>query len=630
MQLLMLVLPALAVAASAAAQCGALIREHGFSANLPGKPMQYCDSIQCCCDFCHATANCEWWTWNGLGAANGTTATAGGNGYCYAKASNASGGGSPSMVSGGTTPGPPVPPPPPIVVALPNGVRAISAIEPTYASWNIDSSCNRGFHRTAFANPNLGAAAKGLAPSRLRFGGSGNDNLVYGLTPGSPACAAAGIVPPNATSECSYLTPGCLNATQMDALYAFAVSSGAELLFGVAFGLDKACAVTKATGAYKWDPANAQSLLDYLVATNKTEGVWGFELGNELNNHGGAPCNLTAEMQAGALLAFAPRVRAALPAAKFVGPDTGYASPEAWLAAYLPLVADGGATPLIHGVTHHVYPGISRNGFDSFSGLDSSNGEIEWYVKTIRAYADPKTQIWAGEDGPIGGGDSGTCGSKSVCGTYASALWYADDLANRAAFGFSQYQRQTFFGGAYGLTTSAHAHSQSALGATEAILLRPDYWVNFLWKRVLGTSVLNATVTVPTVRAYAFSGIPASPFAAPACRADGAVQLLLINLDAKANATVQLPAAAKSNAAAGVAGATFNAWLLEPVVNSTGGLDPFALQVRLNGEVLETTVDVSQGPSPSSFLEHIPVAAAQGVVSEGVVLPPLAVAFLCL
>ena len=40
----------------------------------------------------------------------------------------------------------------------------------------------------------------------------------------------------------------------------------------------------------------------------------------------------------------------------------------------------------------------------------------------------------------MGGGNDGTCGGdKSVCGTYASALGYADDLANRAKHGFSQY-----------------------------------------------------------------------------------------------------------------------------------------------------------------------------------------------
>lgn len=66
-----------------------------------------------------------------------------GNGYCYAKASNASGPGSATMVSGGVTVGPPLPPDPPAVITLVS-TTAVSTTESTYASWNIDSSCNRG------------------------------------------------------------------------------------------------------------------------------------------------------------------------------------------------------------------------------------------------------------------------------------------------------------------------------------------------------------------------------------------------------------------------------------------------------------------------------------------------------
>lgn len=58
----------------------------------------------------------------------------------------------------------------------------VNTVDEKFASWNIDSSCNRGFHRTNFSNPNLAAAGLGLAPSRLRFGGSGNDNRTLRTT----------------------------------------------------------------------------------------------------------------------------------------------------------------------------------------------------------------------------------------------------------------------------------------------------------------------------------------------------------------------------------------------------------------------------------------------------------------
>jgi hypothetical protein len=232
------------------------------------------------------------------------------------------------MISGGTGAGPPLPPPPPVTIQLVSE-KVVSVTEPTYASWNIDASCNRGFHKTNWSNPNLLAAAKGLAPSKLRFGGSGNDALVYGLTPGSPECAD---VPPQ--TDCAYTTPGCLNASHWNDLYAFAEGSGTEFIFGVAFGLPQACAEGK---SYVWNATNAATLLDYLSSHGQK--VWGFELGNEVNNNGGSPCNLTAPQQAAALLAFAGMVDKKQHGAKLIGPDTGYKNWKDWLTTYLPLVA---------------------------------------------------------------------------------------------------------------------------------------------------------------------------------------------------------------------------------------------------------------------------------------------------
>ena len=485
-------------------------------------------------------------------------------------------------------------------VSLPSSDNAISSMNPTFASWNIDPSCNRGFRDTDFANANLLAAATALQPARLRFGGSGADALVYGLTPGSPECAAAGVN--ESACDTGYVTPGCLNASHWDGLFALANASGAEFIFGVSINLAAACA---AGPNYVWDGANAANLLAYLTASGQK--VWGFELGNEVNNNGGAPCNLTAAMQAAAFVKFAGMVAAALPGARLVGPDTGYRDWQAWLQALLPLVPRG----LLHAVTHHVYLGMERDGFNSPSLLDSPLPEIEWYSATVAALA-PGAQIWAGENGPIGGGNDGTCGALSVCGTFASVIFYADDMGLRAKHGFSQYNRQDLFGGAYGLTNSPSG--RMALARDDAIVLRPDFWVAFLWKRTLGLGVLNATSSSRTLRAYAFVGAPPSPFASSLC---GGVALLLVNLDDSAAPTaVALPA---------VAGASsFAAWSLAPT--AAGGA--FGDEATLNGAALPTDVDVSKG-DPRAFLQRIVEAPVAGKVSDGAQLPPLSATFLC-
>lgn len=479
--------------------------------------------------------------------------------------------------------------------------KVVSKTEPTYASWNIDSSCNRGFHHTNFTNPNLLAAARGLRPSRLRFGGSGNDYLVYGLSPASPECT--GIAP----SDCGYFTPGCLNATQWGNLHDFAVKSNADFIFGVSYGLEQAC---REGSMYQWNSSNAAVLLAHINSNGQH--VWGFELGNEVNNNGGTPCNQTAEQQAAAQRTFSKMVQSKLPGAKFIGPDTGYQNWQDWLATYLPLVSDKAvpASQRLHAITHHVYAGIRRSNYNSTATLDGSSAEIEWYTSKLRELV-PDAQIWAGEDGPIGGGNDGTCGQNSACGTYATTLWYADDLAKRAKHGFSQYQRQSLFGGHYGLTNSPS--EEMILSPTDQLMLRPDYWTNFMWKRTLGTNVFNVSSSSSQVRAYGFSGNPPSPFAAPECSDNVRLQMLLINLD-KDLAMVELPAV----------GSTYAAWKLAPPSDG-----PNSKSILLNDMPLPDRVDVSKR-DPEAFLEKIPHAAVKNEVIAGLVLPSLSTSFVCI
>ena len=94
----------------------------------------------------------------------------------------------------------------------------------------------------------------------------------------------------------------------------------------------------------------------------------------------------------------------------------------------------------------------------------------------------PGAQVWAGEDGPVGGGEDGTCGqNNSVCGTYATVPWYANDLGHRAVLGFSQYQRQDLLGGRYSLLGSPH--DNEFLGRADAVTIHPDFWVGVRLRR---------------------------------------------------------------------------------------------------------------------------------------------------
>ena len=457
-----------------------------------------------------------------------------------------------------------------------------------YASWNIDPSCNRGFHETRFDNPNLVAAATGLAPSRLRFGGSGADFLTYSFTDGTPDCP-----PVDPTAGCHYVTPGCLNATHATQLLGLGAASGSDFIFGIAYNETDACDGKPWATSGGLD--NAQRLLAFLHDTQQS--VWGFELANEPNNAGCAP----PSFQEAAFAAFAEVLPTPAPA--LVGPDCGYLNPETYIQSFLsPSTAN-----LLHAVTYHAYNGIKRSSWNSPAQLDTVLKDISWFVATVKSQA-PNAEIWAGEMGPIGGGDDGTCGPLSVCGTYASAVWYADELALRASFNFSQFNRQDLFGGHYGLVDSVSG--EMALSVTDPLVVRPDYWVNFLWKRTLGRQVFNASSSDPMVRAYAFSGAPTSPFASPHCSAS---QLLLINLHNDTGV---------SAVANGVGGATYAAFSLTPSDGVFGGM------TSLNNVALANQIDASV-VDPKTFLQNITVAPITGRTADGIVLAPASITVVC-
>lgn len=492
-------------------------------------------------------------------------------------------------------------------LAAPDATISIDASAPVnvvgdaYISFNLDPSCNRGFHQTNYSNPSLTAAAYYLQPARLRFGGSGADSLVYSFAPGAPDCAAVPSPPPPLAPGCDYVTPGCLNASQAAALFDLAAAANAPLVFGIAFNQSAALA-----GA-PWDSANAARLLAWLAATRRT--VYAWELGNEVNNGGGGA--KVAAQQAAAFVALAGLVAASsAPAARLVGPDTGAVSPEPFIGAFLAAAPRG----LVSAVTHHVYLGLSRSNLATPAALaaklDSALPELRAFVANVAANASG-AEPWAGEMGPIGGGDDGSCGAASVCGTFASALYYADDAALRAAHGYAQHNRQDLFGGHYGLVNSVSG--AMALGAADALVVTPDYWVAWLWKRTLGGSVFAANSSAPSVRAYAFRGSPPSPFAARAQCGAAAAQLLLLNL-AGAPAAVALPPAA----------ASFSAWALAP----RGG-DAFATEAELNGAPLPTVLDAAT-TDPAPALGFIGVPPVSGAAAAGLTLPGWAVAFVCL
>jgi len=304
-------------------------------------PVANVSSFAACCALCFAKEPgdapfgiCAAWSWNANARA------------CWLK--DGSGTAAPKVtdISGVLDSAPPVP------VA----VRTTSALATTnrnFASWNVDASYNRGFVHIDFSNVNLLAAATSLAPSTMRFGGGGNDYLRY---------TTAESEPPLCTSDNDSDAFVCLNASHFDDLYGLAERSGTDVIFGISFDMNRACAEKE---HYVWDGTNAAALLKSMRA-HKME-IWAFELGNEVNNRE-STCALNATQQAAAMRALDALVDATWPPMErrplLIGPDTGYRRPQEWLATYLD-TATHYAPPLtqpIHAVTHRAFTAPAHRG----------------------------------------------------------------------------------------------------------------------------------------------------------------------------------------------------------------------------------------------------------------------------
>jgi hypothetical protein len=207
--------------------------------NVPG-----CASAAACCDLCAADSPCRAFTYE-LSRHE-----------CFLK--NGTEGrhsGSKGTVSGAPAPPPLVTP----VITLQHG--PISRIDPHYKSWNIDASSNRQWDTRNLSAPLLHYLAGASEPGLLRFGGSGNDGLRYGVGRPCPVGAASGAG-----------SGRCLNESHFSRLMEFAEAAGSRIVFGIN--------IRTHDSQGRWDPTEFSSLLQWAIAKGWGSVFWGFELGN--------------------------------------------------------------------------------------------------------------------------------------------------------------------------------------------------------------------------------------------------------------------------------------------------------------------------------------------------------------
>ncbi|MEM1348062.1 MAG: hypothetical protein AAGI01_05845, partial [Myxococcota bacterium] len=391
-----------------------------------------------------------------------------------------------------------------------------------------------------FDHPRLRALAGALAPSMLRVGGSEADRIYYDLG------GESSVRPPRGFHE-------VLTKQRWDEVGRFA----RELDFEVIFTLNAGPGVRDESG--RWMDEQARALVAYTTERAYPVRVW--ELGNELNAfwvvHGitesVAPAVYGEDLQ---------RARRVLdevaPGAKLAGPSSAFWPKwgEGVRVMGRALEAAGGAVDV---VTWHYYPQqssrcpVRSRPARPWTLLDGDNlDEVSRWAGVVERARDahaPGAEVWLGETGHA------QCGGQvGLSDTFASSLWWVDQLGLIARRGQPVAVRQTLVGSDYGLLDP------------ETFAPRPDYWATLLWRRLMGARVLEATLEggAEHVRTYAhcMRGAP------------GHVSVVLINRSAWRRASVELPSRPGSRAVH---------------VLSAAGLR--SRTVRHNGRVLELGPD---------------------------------------
>ncbi len=392
---------------------------------------------------------------------------------------------------------------------------AIHSVDERYLSFSIDISVLAGgnwwegsktTHRGLgtkripplnLNHPKLDALTQHLQPAYLRVGGSEADKIHY-FQSSAPSDDLV------------------LSEDQWNALHAFVKRNQLKFAFTFKYGLFK----RKWHG--QWQANEVERLLDHAKTHQHCLDVC--ELGNELNAYWafhGIAAQPRAKHLATDYHAFARAIAKKHPNAKIIGPGSAFwpklgetIRPLSNITQKFLRHCQAQGTPLDI-IDWHYYPFQSFRApvrtrtarLRSFLKPSALNDFMRYatHIRTLRDRYYPTAKLWVGESG------SAQCGGEpELSDRFVSCFWWADQLGLGARAQHHVMIRQSLIGGDYGLIDRLK------------IKPRPDYWVSWLWKRLMGRAVFEVQSPHHMLRAYCHSS------------AQGVGKtLLLINLSGK-------------------------------------------------------------------------------------------------
>lgn len=364
-------------------------------------------------------------------------------------------------------------------------------------------------------NPRLRTLAAALGPAYMRVSGTWANSTYFHDADDPPPAA-----PPSGFG-------GVLTRDQWRGVVEFSKAANARVVTSFAISPG----VRDDAGA--WTPDGVRKLLAYTSSIGGS--IAAAEFFNEPNIPviGGAPKGYDAAAYGRDFRAFLPFIRKAAPGLMVLGPGS---VSEGGLLASFPggiksqdmLTAAG---PGVDVFSYHFYGGVSERcagrGQSGPAALDQVSPETalteEWLSRTerdARFYAalrdrfEPGRPLWLTETGEA------ACGGNPWASTFTDTFRYAEQLGRLARMGVQVVMHNTL------------AASDYALIDEDTLEPRPSYWAALLWRRLMGTTVLDAGPSpAPGVHVYAhcLAGKP------------GGVALLAVNTERGAPRDVTVP-----------------------------------------------------------------------------------------
>jgi hypothetical protein len=385
----------------------------------------------------------------------------------------------------------------------PSELKPVATIDPRFQSYNVEmvevtggrfwspyavfASGGELYHRRSpidLGNPQLRRLAAALGPAYMRVSGTWANSTYFSDSDPVPP------EPPPADPPQGF--GGVLTHRQWEGVIDFARAVDAEITVSVAIS-----AGTRDAAGH-WLPDQTRRLL---AATRKAGATLaGIEFMNEPSARAGAPENYDAEAFARDHRVFHDVLRAVSPQTLILGPsalgdkldDPG--EPNLAAGKLLQKIA-----PDLDGLSYHHYGAASRRCAgdtwwpqtrpqDALSEdwLGTTEKAFEVY-RTLRDRYLPGKPIWLTETADT------VCGGNPWASTFLDSFRYLDQLGRLARAGVHTVMHNTLAASDYGMIDEA------------TMTPRPNYWCALLWRKLMGTTVLEGGAAQGDVRVYAHS-----------------------------------------------------------------------------------------------------------------------------